>query len=62
MKQSRLTEHGFEKPRDRIRRESTPMKSLCVSCGKDKMLLWVVDGRRVCSECKEYLTCRRKQS
>ena len=32
-----------------------PVQAMCVCCGKDRWLEWVVDGNHVCGECKDYL-------
>ncbi|MDD5110986.1 MAG: DeoR family transcriptional regulator [Candidatus Altiarchaeota archaeon] len=32
-----------------------PVQAMCVCCGKDRWLEWVVDGNHVCSECKDFM-------
>ncbi|MBM3308745.1 MAG: DeoR family transcriptional regulator [Candidatus Altiarchaeales archaeon] len=32
-----------------------PLQAMCVCCGKDRWLGWIVDGNHVCSECKDFL-------
>ncbi|MFH1125999.1 MAG: MarR family transcriptional regulator [Candidatus Altiarchaeota archaeon] len=32
-----------------------PLQAVCVCCGKDKWLEWVVDGNHVCVDCKDFL-------
>lgn len=60
MKQSILSEHGFEGLGLDVKREAGPLKSLCVSCGKQKMLNWIVDSKYVCGQCKDFLVKRSK--
>lgn len=32
-----------------------PIQAMCVCCGKDKWLEWIVDGNHVCAGCKDFL-------
>jgi DNA-binding CsgD family transcriptional regulator len=32
-----------------------PLQAACVSCGRDSWLHWIVDGRPVCTECKNVI-------
>jgi len=49
--QVRLTEYGFQKQKGRIERNPRPLKSNCVSCGKEKWLNWVKGREYLCDEC-----------
>jgi len=51
LNQSKLTQYGFPKHETRVRRNTRPIKSICVSCGTEKWLNWIVVSEYVCDDC-----------
>ncbi|MCX6695801.1 MAG: hypothetical protein NTU61_05850 [Candidatus Altiarchaeota archaeon] len=49
--QSKLTEYGFPRQEDRVRRNPRPIKSLCTSCGSEEWLNWISSDKYVCDKC-----------
>jgi len=58
--QSRLTEYGFPKQEEKVRRNERPIKSICVSCGKERWLNWVKGRTYLCDECSGKPTPKRR--
>ncbi|GEM_PF-1188959 len=46
---------GFEGVAKKVHRSPTTLQSMCVHCGREKWLKWVVDGKYVCDDCKKDL-------
>jgi len=55
MHQSKLFEHGFERRGPSVEKDRSPVKAICISCGKERWLYWVVDGKHVCDECRRFM-------
>ena len=49
---------AFAKPEGRVdvSKSDLPIQSMCVCCGKNRWLNWVVDEKHVCDDCKEYMS------
>ncbi|MCX6695202.1 MAG: hypothetical protein NTU61_02760 [Candidatus Altiarchaeota archaeon] len=46
----------------KISKCDVPVQSLCVCCGKNQWLTWVVNEKHVCDECKDFLSKDDSQS
>ena len=56
MGQGRLSDFGFNKEGLVFKRDKSPVKALCSSCGKQKWLNWVAGRKHLCDECKQFMT------
>ena len=59
--QSTLTAYGFPKQERTVARNTRPIKSICVSCGVEKWLNWIVSGSYVCDDCTKDARAKRRK-
>lgn len=51
MDQKSLSDYGFLEPEKKTRKNRYPIRDICISCGKKKVLNWISRGKHLCDEC-----------